>query len=114
MRNFALPSALESLLANYTPNGNIGDTKIVSIHTSHDGLVRVQNQYALRTLIPSDQLTIAVVDDSKSPSHCGFTIDEGLAAWNELTDWVRGETQPSVLDLKLTCLATESDEADCN
>ena len=46
LRNFALPSALESLLANYTPNGNVGDTKIVSIHTSHDGLVRVQNQYA--------------------------------------------------------------------
>ncbi len=114
LRNFALPSALESLLANYTPNGNVGDTKIVSIHTSHDGLVRVQNQYALQTLISSDQLTVAVVDDSESPSHCGFTIDEGLAAWNELTDWVSGENQPSVIDLELTCLATASDEADCN
>ncbi len=114
LRNFALPSALESLLANYTPNGNIGDTRIVSIHTSHDGLVRVQNQYALQTLIPDDQLTVAIVDDSESPSHCGFTIDEGLAAWNELTDWVGGEAKPSVLDLELACLAAASDEDNCN
>ncbi|MDD9889805.1 MAG: hypothetical protein OXU66_01425 [Gammaproteobacteria bacterium] len=114
LRNFALPSSFQSLLANYTPNGNIGNTKIVSIHTSHDGLVRVQNQYTLQTLIPANQLTVAIVDDSESPSHCGFTIDEGLAAWNELTDWVSGETQPSVIDLELACLATASDEDNCN
>ncbi|NKB33756.1 MAG: hypothetical protein GKR91_11725 [Pseudomonadales bacterium] len=114
LRNIALPSALESLLSNYTPNGDIGATKIVSIHTSHDGLVRVQNQFALQTLVPANQLTVAIVDDSESPSHCGFTIDEGLAAWNELTDWVNGATQPAVLDLELACLATASDEDDCN
>lgn len=114
LRNFALPSAFDALMANYTPTGSVGDTKIVSIHTSHDGLVRVQNQFALQNLVPSDQLTVAIVDDSESPSHCGFTIDEGLAAWNELTDWVNGALQPSVLDLELACLSTATDEDDCN
>jgi len=114
LRNFALPSAFDSLIANYTPNGNVGDTKIVSVHTSHDGLVRVQNQYALQILIPPNQLTVGIVDDSESPSHCGFTIDEGLAAWSELTDWVNGAPQPSALDLELACLDTAADEDNCN
>lgn len=114
LRNIALPSALESLLKNYTPTGNIGKTKIVSIHTSHDGLVRVQNQYALQTLVPSDQLTVAIVDDSKNPSHCGFTLDEGLAAWNQLIMWVNDAKQPSAVDLELACMSTASDEASCN
>jgi len=114
LRNFALPSAFDSLLSNYTPTGNVGETKIVSIHTSHDGLVRVQNQYALQNLVPSNQLTVGIVDDSHSPSHCGFSIDEGLAAWDELTDWVNGALQPSVLDLELACLSTATDEDNCN
>ena len=114
LRNFALPSAIKSLRENYIPNGNIGNTKIVSIHTSNDGLVRVQNQQTLRTLIPSDQLTVAIVDDSKNPSHCGFSIDEGIAAWDKLSNWVNGGPQPSVSDLEQACLATASDEDSCN
>jgi hypothetical protein len=114
VRTIALPSARDALLANYTPIGNVGATKIVSIHTSHDGLVRVQNQQALQSLVPANQLTVGIVDDSENPSHCGFTIDEGLAAWNELTDWVNGALQPTVLDLELACLATANDEDDCN
>ena len=114
VRTFALPSAKDALLANYSPIGNVGDTKIVSIHTSHDGLVRLANQQTLQSLVPANQLTIAIVDDSKSPSHCGFTIDEGLAAWNELTEWVNGAIQPTVSDLRSACLETAIDVDDCN
>ncbi len=114
LRTVALPSAREALLDNYTPTGNIGTTRIVSIHTSHDGLVKVQNQMALIDALPANQLTVGIVNDSNSPSHCGFTVDEGLAAWHELTDWVNGGPQPSPLDLELNCLATAADEVDCN
>ncbi|MFP6810332.1 MAG: hypothetical protein VB960_04720, partial [Pseudohongiellaceae bacterium] len=103
LRTIALPSAEDTLLANYTPSGNVGSTKIVSIHTSHDGLVRVQNQSALINTLPENQLTVGIVDDSNSPSHCGFSTDEGLAAWVELTDWVNGSIQPTPLDLDTTC-----------
>lgn len=114
LRTIALPSSSAALLANYTPTGNIGNTRVVSIHTSHDGLVKVQNQTALINALPANQLTVAIVNDSNSPSHCGFTVDEGLAAWHELSDWVQGSLQPNPLDLALTCLAMAEDEDNCN
>ena len=114
LRTIALPSAEDTLLANYTPNGNIGSTKIVSIHTSHDGLVRVQNQSALINTLPENQLTVGIVDDSNSPSHCGFSTDEGLAAWVELTDWVNGSIQPTPLDLDTTCRTSAANQGNCN
>ena len=114
LRTIALPSAEDTLLANYTPNGNIGSTKIVSIHTSHDGLVRVQNLSALINTLPENQLTVGIVDDSNSPSHCGFSTDEGLAAWVELTDWVNGSIQPTPLDLDTTCRTSAANLDNCN
>ena len=114
LRTIALPSAEEALLANYTPSGNVGSTKIVSIHTSHDGLVRVQNQSALINTLPENQLTVGIVDDSNSPSHCGFSTDEGLAAWVELTDWVNGSIQPTPLDLDTTCRSSATNQDNCN
>ena len=114
LRTIALPSAEDTLLANYTPSGNIGSTKIVSIHTSHDGLVRVQNLSALINTLPENQLTVGIVDDSNSPSHCGFSTDEGLAAWVELTDWVNGSIQPTPLDLDTTCRTSAANQDNCN
>ena len=114
LRTIALPSAEDTLLANYTPSGNVGSTKIVSIHTSHDGLVRVQNQSALINTLPENQLTVGIVDDSNSPSHCGFSTDEGLAAWVELTDWVNGSIQPTPLDLDTTCRTSAANQDNCN
>ena len=114
LRTIALPSAEDTLLANYTPSGNIGSTKIVSIHTSHDGLVRIQNQSALINTLPENQLTVGIVDDSNSPSHCGFSTDEGLAAWVELTGWVNGSIQPTPLDLDTTCRTSAANQDNCN
>ena len=113
-RVISLPSAKKLLASNFTPTGNIKNTKIISIHTSHDGLVKVENQEFLRNLIPAKQLTVAVVDDSEKPSHCGFSTNEGLAAWKELTDWVEGSKQPSASDLLSTCLSTASTKDVCN
>ena len=113
-RVVGLPSSSESLRNNYTPTGKVKKTKIVSIHTSHDGLVRVQNQSVLQDLIPAEQLTVAVVDDSNEPSHCGFTTYEGLAAWKELTDWVDGSKQPNASDLLATCISTAPNMDACN
>ena len=110
----SLPSSKKLLSSNFTPTGNIKNTKIISIHTSHDGLVKVENQESLRNLIPASQLTVAVVDDSKKPSHCGFSTNEGLAAWKELTDWVAGSKQPSASDLQSTCLSAASTVDVCN
>jgi len=101
-RSAALPSARHSLFTNYTPSGNIGETKVISIHTSQDGLVRVENQQTLIDLVPSNQLTVAVAVE-ESPSHCGFSDTEGLVAWNSLLDWSLGMPQPSAQDIQIAC-----------
>lgn len=103
-RDAALPSARQKLLNNYTPSGKIGSTKVVSIHTSGDGLVKVENQTALANLLPVSQLSSAVVVEEQ-PSHCGFNENEVISAWNSLTAWVEGSAQPQAAQLQQRCLA---------
>ena len=111
-RNAALPSSRQLLLENYSPSGNIRDTKIVSIHTSRDDLVSVGNQRLLRDLIPASQLSIAVAVEEE-PSHCGFSYDESLSAWNSLRSWVDGGAQPNAQDIQHTCKKNNSDTGQC-
>ena len=111
-RVVALPSANQQFLNNYTPSGDIGNTRIVSIHTSKDGLVRPANQQALIKLLPADQLTTAIVVEEE-PSHCSFTDGEGFAAWLELVSWVDGENQPTVTSLQSTCNEIDEDSGQC-
>ncbi|MEP6484718.1 MAG: hypothetical protein ABJB01_09720 [Rudaea sp.] len=79
-------------------------TKIISIHTSQDQLVIPANQDVLRRALPSSQLTSAIVTES-SPTHCGFSLAEGVAGWEALRAWVAGTPQPRVADLQAGCNA---------
>ena len=58
----------------------------------------------LRHTLPNSQLTSALVNES-SPTHCGFTLAEGVAGWEALRAWVAGAPQPKVSDLQNTCNA---------
>lgn len=111
-RQAALPRDRQQLEANYTPTGAIGSTRILSIHTSGDGLVPLANQHYFSRLVPDQQITTAVVVEQE-PSHCGFTEAEGLAAWQLLQAWTDGGTQPGVADLQAHCLALGGDAGDC-
>ena len=79
-------------------------TKVISIQTSQDQLVIPANQDVLRHALPASQLTSALVNES-SPTHCGFTLAEGVAGWEALRAWVAGAPQPRVSDLQTTCSA---------
>lgn len=111
-RSVALPSSRQLFLQNYTPSGNIGATKVVSIHTSRDGLVGVENQQVLANLIAANQLTTAVVVEEEA-THCGFTTAEGLAAWEGLQSWVDGSPQPTAQSIQDTCQLNNSDAGQC-
>lgn len=111
-RSVALPSAQQLFMENYTPSGDVGGAKVVSIHTSRDGLVKVENQTALTSLMPSNQLTTAIAVEDE-PSHCGFTDAEGIAAWNQLLNWVESGVQPTAEDLQLDCQLSNSDPQQC-
>ncbi len=90
------------LLGNYTPTGKVGDVKIVSIHTDKDGLVIVEQESEYASVVPPGNLTTGIVVED-TPSHCGFTSAETVAAWETLRGWVAGLPQPTAQNLQDTC-----------
>lgn len=91
--------------------GDIGTTKVLSVHTSGDELVVPQHQYVLRQKTSATQLVSAVVRETE-PSHCGFSEAEGLVAWEALRSWKDGGAKPTVAQLQQGCLGLAS-PADC-
>jgi len=83
-------------------------TRVVSIQTSRDQLVIPANQYVLRQTLPAVQLTSALVNES-TPTHCGFSLAEGVAGWEALRAWIAGKPQPQVADLQTACNAAVAD-----
>lgn len=101
-RLVAEPAAAAALHAASDFHGDVGDAKIVSMHTSRDQLVIPGNEDFVRDLVPSAQRTIAIVDED-TPTHCGFSEAEGVAGWEALRAWMGGAAQPGVADLQDQC-----------
>lgn len=95
------------LSRSFSPSGRVGDTKIISLHTDKDGLVIVENATEYASVVPADNLTLAVVIE-RQPSHCIFMPGEILAAWEALRSWVDGEPQPTAESLQEDCEAFQS------
>ena len=90
------------LKLNFTPSGNVGNTKIVSLHTDKDGLVIVENENYYASKVSSSKLTTAIAVES-TPTHCGFTSGEVAAGWESLRGWVAGGPQPTAATIQGTC-----------
>jgi hypothetical protein len=92
------------LRKRYTPEGLVGATKIVSVHTNNDPLVIVENQQVYQDLVPAANLTVAIVDESPFSTHCaGFSEAELVAGWESLRGWVDGAPQPTAASIQGTC-----------
>ena len=63
--------AHKDLGKNFTPKGEVGATKIVSIHTDGDGLVIVEQEKDYQDVVPASNLTVGIVDEAGN-THCGF------------------------------------------
>lgn len=98
--------ARNKLRQHYTPDGDVGNVKIVSIHTDKDGLVLVENENEYAQVVAPSQLTVGVVVEAV-PTHCGFTPAELVAGWEALRGWVGGLPQPTAVGLQGLCLALE-------
>ncbi len=96
------PAARAQLRDNYSPSGDVGTVKIVSIHTDKDGLVIVENESEYASVVPPQNLTVAIVAED-TPSHCGFTEAEVLAGWESLRAWVGGAAQPTASSIQSSC-----------
>ncbi len=96
------PGAANRLEKRYTPTGDVGGTKIVSLHTDKDGLVVVENESEYASVVPASNLTTAIVVEA-TPTHCGFTGAEVAAGWEALRGWVAGGPQPTAAAIQGTC-----------
>lgn len=103
-RLIADPLAEDWLHATSDFRGAVGDAKVISLHTSRDQLVIPGNQDFVRAALPPGQVTIGIVAED-APSHCGFSVAEGLAGWEALRAWKDGAPQPQVADLQVRCQA---------
>ena len=98
------PGAENRLNKNYIASGDVGDTKVVSLHTSGDGLVLVENENFYASVVSPSNLTTAIAVEA-TPTHCGFTPAETVAGWESLRAWVAGGPQPTAQDIQNTCLS---------
>ncbi|MDX1501839.1 MAG: hypothetical protein R3325_05705 [Thermoanaerobaculia bacterium] len=90
------------LTRNFTPDGDVGSAKVVSLHTDKDGLVIVENQHSYAQVVPPDKLTVAVVVEEE-PTHCGFSPAEVYTGWQGLISWIGSGIQPTASDLGQVC-----------
>jgi hypothetical protein len=97
-------TARKRLEKNFTPKGDIGATKIVSIHTDGDGLVLVEQEQPYQDSVPASQFSLGVVNEAGN-THCGFNAPELVAGWESLRSWIAGGAQPTATSLQATCQA---------
>jgi hypothetical protein len=102
--------ARHRLMKNYSPTGDVGATKIVSLHTDGDGLVIVENEEDYADKVPAGNLTVAIVDET-TPSHCGFNAPELIAGWESLRAWIAGGSQPTAASIQAACLLSPGGSA---
>jgi hypothetical protein len=95
--------ARNRLFKYFTPKGDVGATKIVSIHTDGDGLVIVENEQTYRDVVPAANLTTAIVNEAGN-THCGFTAPELISGWESLRGWLAGGSQPTPTSIQAACL----------
>lgn len=89
----------------YTPGLGIGAVKLLSTHTSGDGLVVPGHARALESRVPAAQWARAMVLEAEG-SHCGYSDPELVAGWDALYAWTRGTAaKPDAAALQGRCAA---------
>jgi hypothetical protein len=96
------PGAANKLRRNYTPTGDVGAARIVSLHTDKDGQVVVENEGEYASKVPASQFALGIVREAV-PSHCDFTPAEFVAGWESLRAWLAGGPQPTAVSMQVTC-----------
>lgn len=91
------------LKRHFTPSGRVGQARVLSTHTSRDGLVVPEHGRALVGKIPASQWTQAYVNESR-PSHCSYSDAELLGGFEALDRWIALGTQPTAATLQSECL----------
>lgn len=90
------------LKRSFQPLGLIGNAKLLTTHTSGDGLVLPAHGRALEGRVPSAQWSRAFVVES-DPSHCGYSDAEVLGGFEALNDWINIGAKPDAASIQAKC-----------
>ncbi len=101
-RVVADPFAALDLWRAFTPTGQGVTAKVLTTHTTRDGLVVPANARALEGKLPNTQWSQAFVVETQ-PSHCGYSNAELLGGWSALTRWVAGAPRPDTAAVRAEC-----------
>lgn len=99
------------LKRHFQPQGRIGSAKLLTTHTTKDGLVLPAHARALEGRVPASQWTRAFVAE-QNPSHCGYSDAELLAGFELLHEWTQGAPQPDANALQVQCQRERSANPD--
>lgn len=99
------------LKRHFQPQGRIGAAKLLTTHTTRDGLVLPAHARALEGRVPASQWTRAFVAE-QDPSHCGYSEAELLSGIELLHQWTEGAPQPDPQALQLQCQRERSGNPD--
>jgi len=97
----------ELLAENYTPNGHVGNVKVVSLHTNKDGLVLLEHETDYASKVPASNFALGIINESVA-THCGFTAAELVSGWESLRGWVAADIKPTATSLQQTCQGIEA------
>jgi hypothetical protein len=81
--------AVRYLTRNIVFNGDIGDTPVLTLHTTGDGLVLNQDEQAYTSIVEDRQLLRQTF--VHRAGHCTFTPAETIAAFNALVRKINNE-----------------------
>ena len=90
------------LKRHFQPSGQIGNAKLLTTHTSKDGLVVAEHARALEGRVRGEQWSQAFVVEA-NPSHCGYNDSELLGGFEALASWVDGGPKPSAIAIQAAC-----------
>lgn len=99
----------------YTPGLGLGAVKLLTTHTSGDGLVVPGHARALEGRVPMAQWSRAWVVEAEG-SHCGYSDPELVAGWDALYAWTRGtaaKPDPAALQARCGSLRAGGLAGDC-
>jgi hypothetical protein len=89
------PNAVR-FLERFDPDGTLGNTPVLALHTARDPLVQFElNALAYQNvLVESGTQHLFDAQLVDRFGHCAFTIDEILGAFNDLVNWAITGTAP--------------------
>lgn len=105
-----VPAQRELLADSYTPTGQVGNVKLVSLHTDKDGLVLLEHETDYVSKVPAGNFSLGIIKEDVA-THCGFTAAELVAGWESLRSWLGTGAKPSAQFMQQVCLGVEASGA---